>query len=86
MDFSQISQLLRDVLAIVESPQVQKLYSDFSADVSGQSAPPTVQGSPASYRGNVPNASSSALAQSFNAPVADPNNPTGQVLPPRAVR
>ena len=86
MDFSQISQLLRDALAIVESPQVQQLMTDFSADVSGQNSLPPVPVNPAAYRGNPVTTPSNAQVQSVSTPRIDPNNPAGQTIPPRAIR
>lgn len=78
MNFTQIAQLLRDALAVVESAEVQRLFSDFAADVSGQT-PPTPPVNAAAYIGT-------AQAQSANVQGIDLNNPAGQTIPPRAVR
>jgi len=35
MNFMQLSQILRDLLAVIESPQVQRLFADAVADATG---------------------------------------------------
>lgn len=76
MNFMQLSQILRDLLAVVESPQVQRLFGDAVADATGiPYMPPPASPAPP------------LASQNKNeALIGSPDYPAGFAIPLRSVR
>ena len=76
MNFMQLSQILRDLLAVIESPQVQRLFADAVSDATGVPyMPPSAVLEP------------TVAPQNTNVitPIA-PDHPAGFAIPPRSIR
>jgi len=75
MNFMQLSQILRDLLAVIESPQVQRLFADAVADATG-----------VPYMPPAPPVPPLALQNKNEAPTGSPDHPAGFAIPPRSNR
>lgn len=76
MNFMQLSQILRDLLAVIESPQVQRLFGDAVADATGVPyMPPPAPPAPP------------LVSQTKNeALTGSPDYPAGFAIPLRSIR
>ena len=76
MNFMQLSQILRDLLAVIESPQVQRLFADAVADATGVPYMPPL----------APPVPPLALQNKNEALTGSPDHPAGFAIPPRSIR